>query len=75
MDNSNKYWKKHLKLWLLLCIPQSPLSDQTLVKVDQEDLGMGVPCVAQQLMTPTNLHEDARLIPGLTQWVSDLALL
>ena len=31
--------------------------------------------MAQQLMNPTNIHEVVGLIPGLTQWVKDLALL
>ena len=30
--------------------------------------------VAQRVKNPTNLHEDASLIPGLAQWVKDLAL-
>ena len=35
---------------------------------------MGVPLVAQWLMYPTRNHEVVGLIPGLAQWVEDLAL-
>ena len=34
---------------------------------------MGVPIVVQQVMNPTNIHEDASLIPDLAQWVRDPA--
>ena len=35
----------------------------------------GIPVVAQQVKNPYSIHEDAGLIPCLTQWVKDLAWL
>ena len=31
--------------------------------------------MVQQVIEPISIHEDVGLIPGLTEWVQDLALL
>ena len=43
-------------------------------KIDFKMKAIGVPVVAQWLMNPTRTHEVMGLIPGLAQWVKDLAL-
>ena len=43
-------------------------------KKKKENELFGVPIMAQGLITPTSIHEDEGSIPGLIQWVKDLAL-
>ena len=40
----------------------------------QEEKKNGVHIAAQWLTKPTGIHEDEGSIPGLAQWVGDLAL-
>ena len=55
--------------------PPKLLSQFILIKAHHKTATTGVSIVAQQVNNPTNVHEDMVLIPGLAQWVKDLALL
>ena len=44
------------------------------LKNNINELIFGVPVVAQWLTNPTRNHEVEGSIPGLAQWVKDLAL-
>ena len=50
----------------------SKMDDMRYVHLENS---VGIPTVAQQVKNPTNIHEDAGLIPGLSQCVKVLALL
>ena len=55
--------------------PDTKPSEGVQNKPPQDVSLYGVPVVAQWLMNPTRNHEVAGSIPGLAQWVKDLALL
>ena len=40
-----------------------------------ENFSLGVPVVAQWVKNPPSSNKVAGLIPGLAQWIKDLALL
>ena len=46
----------------------------SLGQFDKRRLKTGAPFVAQRLTSPTGVHGNSGLIPGLDQWVEDLAL-
>ena len=60
-------------LWGLSLGTFSPGSCHANKGLQHGDFGVSV--VAHQAKNPTNIYEDSGLIPGLTHWVKDLALL
>ena len=57
-------------LLTLLHIPVHMRTNLNIIK-----LGVPIEFITQWVVNPTSIHENAGLIPGLTQWVKDLVLL
>ena len=68
-----RIWYK--KLCQPLCIYNLIWSDSNCHSMNIKNGQFRVPVMAKWLMNPINNHEVACLIPGLSQWVKDLALL
>ena len=58
--------------WVTLPVQQK-LAEHCKATIIKKNF-FGVPVVAQWLTIPTGIREDVGLIPGLDQWVRDLAL-
>ena len=59
--------------------PKTPTSRYIIIKItkfktNKKKEFWGVPIVAQHATNLSNIHEDVNFIPGLAQWVKDLAL-
>ena len=63
-----------LKTILQLIKKICPIHTMEYYLVKKKKQRIGVPVMAQWLTNPTRNHEVADWIPGLTQWVKDLAL-
>ena len=61
------------KGWCLVRSSGFALNPYTALLPSEKVWG-GVPVVALWLMSPTSIHEAVGSIPGLDQWVKDLAL-
>ena len=74
---SEKYINTHLPLFLggvtnYRHVPS--ISQDIQLNQWSKNMNHGVPVMPQWLTNPTRNHEIAGLIPGLAQWVKDLAL-
>ena len=70
----SKQWKT-TQQWKGINYDMNDNMDQIFIDMLRTEVRRGVLIMTQQVKNPASIHEDTDLIPGLPQWVKDLALL
>ena len=74
MEHDGEYYEKNKNMTWSFFVQQKFTEHCKSIIMKKEKSHQGVPFMAQWLTNPNRNHEVAGLIPGLAQWVKDLAL-